>query len=503
MITGRQNFGTVLMAQQESIAAQSFGYGFATAQNPVWTLADVLLATGGRLESGRSTALFRAVATDSRAIETGDLFLALVGDRFDGHAFIHSAVQNGAAGVIVSKLPDNPPPVPIILVPNTLHALGDLAGYRRAQMPRLQVIGITGSSGKTTVKEMTAAIFEGNHKVLKTQGNFNNLVGMPLSLLPVDYAHDVAVLEMGMNVPGEIARLTEIADPDIGCIVNIQSAHLAGLKDIQGVAAAKGELYQGMKAWGKLVVNQDDPNVRRLARRCKNNKITFGRGTKAFVRATHVKNCGEGGMLFTLHIGGDKTRVQIRGLGEHNVNNALAAAAITHGAGLPLNEISAGLTRFRPYDKRLQVQKTDCGLKVVNDTYNANPASMLAALQTLKGLSRDSRSVAVLGDMLELGQESLAAHRFVGESVARIGFDYLLVVGSFARSMVEAAQQGGMPADQAKFYESKEEAVEALRQYMQQGKLGRGDYILVKGSRGMQMETVVAELNKLKPEAQG
>lgn len=468
-----------------------FGYGFATAQDPVWTLSQVLLATGGRFVAGRTEAVFRSVSTDTRSLEPGDLFLALAGANFDGHGFVEHAAARGAAGVIVSRPPAVKLPVPVVLVADTLRALGDLAAYRRAAMPDLKVVAITGSSGKTTVKEMTAAILGREYNILKTSGNFNNLVGLPLSLLPVDYRHEFAVLEMGMNRPGEIARLTEIADPDLACITNIQEAHLEGLESIDGVARAKGELFAGIKAWGKLAVNLDDKRVKRLARHLGQEKITFGRSRRAFVRATHIRGLGEEGTGFTLHIGDEKVRVRITSLGGHNVLNALAAAALAHGAGLTIGQIAAGLAAFSPYDKRFQVQQLPGGLKLVNDAYNANPASMLAALETMQGLKRDRKAVVILGDMLELGRQSAAAHRFVGESVARLGFDYLLAVGAFAGQLVTAAQKAGMPGARAQAFAVKEDIARWLRNNLLAGALAPGDWILLKGSRGMKMETII------------
>lgn len=482
----------------QQVSAADFGYGFSTMQNPAWNLDQVLNATGGRVLAGQSGVRFRSIVTDSRLLEPGDLFLALKGDSFDGHDFLKQAIQKGAAGLIVEREPDFSAPVPVILVTDCLKALGDLAGYRRSLMPDLLVLAITGSSGKTTVKEMTAAIFEQKLSVLKTRGNFNNLVGLPLSLLPVDYRHKIAVLEMGMNRPGEIARLTEIADPDLGCIVNVQEAHLEGLGDIGGVARAKGELFAGIKAKAKIVVNLDDPEVRKLAERSSQEQITFSRQRPAAVRASHVMNNGEQGMRFTLHIGQEKARVSIRAIGVHNVMNALAAAALAHGAGISISEIARGLAAFNAYDKRLQVEQLPCGLKLVNDTYNANPSSMLAALEALQGLRRKkSRSVAVLGDMLELGEKSVAAHCFVGESASRLGFDYLLVIGNFAATMVNAARQAGMAQERAIAFASKEELVEFLAARIADGELKSGDWLLLKGSRGMRMETIIAPLQQI------
>lgn len=463
-------------------------------QNPLWTLSQVLLATGGKVSPGKIEAVFRRVCTDSRALEPGDLFVALRGENFDGHAYLAQAVEKGATGLVVEELPAKLPPVPVVLVADTLRALGDLAAYRRSLMPVLQVVAITGSCGKTTVKEMVAAILSRKHKILKTQGNFNNLVGLPLSLLPVEVDHVFAVLEMGMNKPGEIARLTEIADPDIACITNVQDAHLAGLSDISGVARAKGELFAGLKAWGRLAVNIDDKRVREIARRCKQKKITFGRSAQADVRGVYLRSLGELGTAFTLQIGGNQARVRIKSLGAHNVQNALAAAAITHAAGIKFKDIVVGLSSAVPFEKRLQVQKLIGGVRLVNDAYNANPSSMLAALETLRRMDQSHKKIAVLGDMLELGAQSVAAHQEIGRQVVRQGVDALLAAGEFAETMVSAARQAGMSKGKAMFFAEKEQISSWLREEIVAGRLHPGDWVLVKGSRGMRMETIIQEL---------
>ncbi|MDF1613426.1 UDP-N-acetylmuramoyl-tripeptide--D-alanyl-D-alanine ligase [Desulfurivibrio dismutans] len=476
-----------------------FGYGFALAQNPVWTLDQVLLATGGRLWGNCTEAVFRLVSADSRTIEAGDLFIALRGENFDGHQFAAEVIHKGAAGLVLEKTPTEPVPVPVVLVPDTLQALGDLAHYRRLQMKELTVLAITGSSGKTTVKEMTAAVMEqgwGRQRVLKTRGNLNNLIGLPLSLLPVDAHHQAAVLEMGMNRFGEIARMTEIAQPDIACITNVQEAHLAGLVDVDGVARAKGELFCGMRPWTTLVVNRDDPRVWRLADKLPQRRITFGRKPGAMVRATHLRSRGEEGMSFTLTIADQwRGRVKITALGAHNVQNALTAAALAVAAGLEPREIVAGLESYRPFAKRLRIQPFVAGLKLIDDSYNANPSSMLAALETVHNLRRNRKVVAILGDMLELGSHGSAAHRFIGEKVARLGFDYLLTVGEFAGETARAARRAGMDAGRVRACVDKKEIGAWLLEAAAKGKLKTDDLVLLKASRGMQMETIVEALS--------
>lgn len=468
-------------------------FGPATS---TWDVATLVLATGGRLLGAAPATILGVVSTDTRAVRPGDIFVALVGERFDGHDFLAKAVRSGAGALVVSRVPQPLPAVPVVLVADTLQALGDLASFRRAALRNLQVVAITGSTGKTTVKEMTAAILGRQFKILKTEGNFNNLVGLPLSLLPVAADHEVAVLEMGMNRPGEIARLTEIADPDVACIVNVQEAHLEGLGDIEGVARAKGELFAGLHDWATMVVNGDDARVVALAATYPHKKVSFGMDLQAAVRATHIRSMGEEGIAFTLHVLGEKRRVSLRCPGLHNVGNSLAAAAIAHVMGLGIDLIVAGLEGYIPFASRLQVRTATGGLKVVNDTYNANPGSMRAALATLVDLAGDHKKVAVLGDMLELGEQSGAAHLALGGEAARLGFDVLLAVGDFSRKTVEGARSGGMEPQQAKGFDSKTELVAHLRKLEVLGDLVAGDWILVKGSRGMRMESIVEDLTR-------
>ena len=484
-----------------------FGYGLATLQDPSWTLEQVLAATGGTLavaggegasrRAAQTEATFRSIATDSRTIGPGDIFLALSGERFDGLSFAAQAVGRGAAALIAERAIDPMPPVPVVLVPDTLRALGDLAHYRRTLMGQLKVVAITGSSGKTSTKEMTAQILALCGRTLKTQGNFNNLIGLPLSLLPVNRHHAFAVLEMGMNVPGEIARLTEIADPDVACINNIQPAHLAGLGSLAGVARAKGELFAGCRSAATLAVNLEDPLVRKLAKGCPHEQIGFGFRQGATVRATRLAALGQEGTAFTLELAGKRARVRLRALGRHSVLNALAAATMSLAAGAEREEIVAGLEAFTPGENRFALRPLGCGLKAINDSYNANPSSMRAALATVAMIRKGERTVAVLGDMLELGESSTTAHAGVGAQVAREGFDFLCALGEFSGTMVTAAREAGMTAETARAFGSKEEAAAFLQGLLSAGRLVPGDLVLVKGSRGMRMEQVIALLEEV------
>ena len=482
----------------EKLINTGFGYGFATQQNPSWNLEQILLATGGRLSAGECHASFCGISTDSRTVKAGDIFLALAGVNYDGTRFVNDALKKGAAGVIVNgPLPAFSASIPVVVVNDTLAALGDLAAYRRSIMRNLKVLAVTGSSGKTTVKDMAASILSTCGRVIKTSKNYNNLIGLPLSLLPVSYSHDFAVLEMGMNAPGEIARLTEIADPEVACINNVHPAHLEGLGDIAGVARAKGELFVHCRSSAALVVNIDDPYARRLSRKSTQELITFGRRKDAAIRATHIHNNGVSGSSFTLHIDSKKKRVRLGALGEHNVLNGLAAAAMAWAVGADISQIAAGLEKFTPADNRLQLIQLRNGLQVVNDSYNANPASMRAALTAVQKLGKGKKRIAVLGDMLELGDFSIAAHAEIGEAAARQGFDFLVTIGDYAKTMAVAARKAGMKQDRAVALANHKDVAALLKELLAINSIAAGDLLLLKGSRGMKMEKIVELLDEI------
>ena len=485
-----------------------------------WTIPHLLKALQGGtiIQHGKQTGLFGQISTDTRTLVQGDIFVALVGENFDGHDYLQTAAATGAAVLIVQQEVEKdelqkdvlPEHVVVLQVPDTLIALGQLAAYRRRLLGRdLPLVAITGSCGKTTVKEMTAAIFQRHFKatqgtdtgvdpVLKTGGNFNNLIGLPLSLLPVNAFHKVAVMEMGMNQLGEISRLTEIADPDIACITNVQAAHLEGLGSITGVAQAKGELFAGMRPDTVAVVNYDDPHVRRLPKN--SEKIigfactAAGRRHKPAVRATRIKDLGAEGMRFTLQIGDWQERISVRAPGMHNVSNCLAAAAMAHAGGVTSETIVASLKDFQSTDKRMQMMTLPGGVRVLNDCYNANPASMAAALRTVSGFGQDCRRIALLGDMLELGAEADAAHAEVGRQAAELGYDQLAVIGSFAEQVAQGACRAGMAEERVHVFADTHSMADWLYTEMIQAGVAADDWLLLKGSRGMRMEVVLQEI---------
>jgi murE/murF fusion protein len=478
-----------------------------------WTAELVAAAVNGRLHPGKNpTGLLGPVITDSRVVSRGGIFVALKGENHDAHDYAGQAVENGASCLVVERKLNLPDGMAVcqVEVNDTQQALGDLASFRRKKLAgqcEHVVIGLTGSCGKTTVKEMVFSILarmwpEGPdypaNCVLKTKGNFNNLIGLPLSLLPIDVGHRAAVLEMGMNHPGELSRLGAIADADISCITNIHGAHLEGLQSIEGVARAKEELFAVTKESGILVVNLDDIRIRDLAAKYNNRKITFaihGQGgqQKPDVRASNIHMAEGGVTTFNLHHGEEEVEIHLHIAGEHNVSNSLCAAAIGLAAGASLVHISAGLADFRPPDKRMQMLRAKSGFTIINDTYNANPASMAAGLKTLKQIGEKS-SVAIIGDMLELGSTSGQAHYEIGKLIAELAIDCVGVVGEFKKDVEQGALEHGFDKDRLHMFEEKEIAIRWIHEMVDREKLGQNDVVLVKASRGLRFETIVAKL---------
>ena len=478
-----------------------------------WNAPALALATGGVLGGVSALRPFGGISTDSRTVKPGEIFLALRGEKFDGHAYLTEVRDKGAACLVIEEtsLPAALVEMSRVVVDNTLQALGDLAQFRRRFMAKLaavSVVAITGSCGKTTVKEMVSAILRRKWPagplfpqdcVLQTKGNLNNLIGLPMSLLAIEPRHKAAVLEMGMNAPGEIARMAWIAEPNISCITNVHGVHLEGLGTIEGVAKAKEELFAATGPSGTLIVNLDDERIRSMAKRYDQAKISFSvkddnRHLAPDFFATGIDISAAGVLTFVLHAGAEQTDVHLYTVGLHNVTNAVCAAAVASAVGASLDEIATGLADFRPVDKRMEILKTSHGLNLLNDTYNANPASMAAGLETLIRLAQNGKAAAVLGDMLELGTAAEDAHCQLGKQVASLGVAYLAVVGEYAGQVTAAAFAAGMAKERVRCCASKDEASTWLEALLAEGKLAPGDWLLVKASRGLRMETIVARL---------
>jgi len=457
-----------------------------------WAVSDVLQATGGRLVSGNEGAQFQAISTDSRTTKKGDLFIAIAGQKHDGHDFLQEAFYKGALGALVAEGYITGKSEVLggegiwISVPDTLTALGDLAAFRRRET-NVSVVAITGTNGKTTTKEMTAAVLGQAFEVLKTPGNFNNLIGLPLTLFGLNDSHEWAVLELAMNRPGEIRRLSEIANIDLGVITNIEAGHLEGVKDINGVMKAKGELLEGLGQDGTAVLNVDDQRVCRLAERFGGRVVTFGINSSAEVSGTPVSQT-RSGSSFDLSWYDKSVRVSLKIHGKGAIYNALAAAAVGYRVGLTIEEVKKGLESTIPLPGRMEISTLPGGIQLINDTYNANPGSVAVAVETLCSLKGSGRGIIVLGDMMELGQHAKNAHKQIGILAARAGVAGLYATGEFAEAVAEGATGAGM--DHRKiFIGTQEQIVEDLK-----GCLGPGDWVLVKGSRLMAMEKVVEGL---------
>ncbi len=448
-------------------------------------------ATGGKLSQGDAAAKASSVGTDSRTAAAGSLFVALKGENFDGSGFCAAAVERGAVMVLVERrawddcaagvLPDD---LAVVTVADSLRALGDLAAWHRRRFD-VRLVAVTGANGKTSTKEMIAAVLGGEPAVLFNRGNLNNLVGMPRSLLKLDSSHRYAVMEMGMNAPGEIGRLAEVAGPQVGVITNVHPVHLEGLGSIQAVADAKGELLDRLPGEGVAVLNADDPYVLQLAGRTRALRVTFGHSPAAEVRVDTVRQTADSS-AFRLHLAGRTVEVTLGRLGVYNAVNAAAAAAVGMVEGLDPEEIAARLAGAPAPPMRMEVIRLGDS-RLLADCYNANPRSVQAALSTLSQLPARGPRLALLGDMLELGEASEQLHHQVGRGAAEARLDGLCAFGPNARAIAEGAREAGL--SDALHTESLDEALDWARRMLQPGA-----WLLLKGSRGMRLERIAATL---------
>ncbi len=456
----------------------------------MFTIKEIIEVTAGRLISGDPDSRINKVSTDSRRLALGNIFIAIKGDKFDGHNFLSQAEERGAAAALISEdycgmpgpagLPHN---ITLIAVRDTLRALGALAAYHRRKF-RLTVIAVTGSNGKTTTKEMIYRVISSRFNTLKSHGSFNNHIGVPLTLLEINQDHEAVVLEIGMNHKGEIAALTEIAAPDIGVITGVGPAHLEFFDGIDGIVAAKCELFETMEKGKTAVVNADFPELYERVKRYPLELITFGRSEHCRYRATGVR-VKEKDTLFRLN---DSYDFRLNIIGEHNVYNALAAIIVGERLGIPRDWIREGLENFSPADMRMQVLEIN-GIKMIADCYNANPQSVSAAIDTLCALNCTKRRGFILGDMLELGDESEHLHAEAGRKIAEAGIDFLITVGERAFYAAESARDNGMRSDVVFSVRDNGEALKIFRRQFR-----AGDTVLLKGSRAMKLEELIEKI---------
>ena len=467
--------------------ARGAGADRRVAADPGFSADDLASATGGR-SLARSDRPILGAAVDSREIVPGNLFVALPGERTDGHRFVGAALDAGAAGILVAEQPDpavvTGRDVTIVLVPDALRGLQAIAAHWRSRFDPL-VVGVTGSIAKTSTKEAVAAVLGAAMPTLRNEGNLNNEIGMPLTVLRLRGEHRAAVLEMGMYVGGEIADLARIGRPEIGIVTAVQPVHLSRIGTIEAIERAKGELVEALPEDGVAILNADDERVRRMASRTRARAMTYGFASDADVRAEDVVSLGGDGMRFRMVASRVDRVVTIPGLGRLAVHNALAAAAVGLTAGVPLDTIVAGLGAGWSAPHRGELVRIG-GITIVDDSYNASPGSVAAALELLAGMP--GRRIAVLGEMLELGTEHEAGHRRVGETAAELA-DRIVVIGDGAAAIADGARAAGMPDSAIATVADRAAARDRLLEDLEDG-----DVVLVKASRGIALDELVDDL---------
>ncbi len=450
-------------------------------------LDEIARIAGGAILHGYTGLTFESYGIDSRLAAAGGLFFAVIGKR-DGHDFVGAAAAGGAAGAVVAR----PVPLPrkdfgIVQVEDTVAALQALARDVLARRP-IKVVGITGSVGKTTTKEFAAALLAGRFRLLKSEANFNNHLGLALSLLRLRPDDEAAVLEMGMSAPGELRTLTRIAPPDIAVITNVSPVHLQFFKDLDGIALAKKEILDGARPGATAVLNGDDALVMKIASDFPGRRVTFGRTRGCDVRAEDVRSLGYSGFEFLLNYGRESARIAFPFVNDSAVSNLLAASAVCLALGLRLEEVRPAILALQPFSGRGTLVETEGGIRVYDDSYNSNPRALEAALRSLAVLPA-ARKVAVLADMLELGEGENEFHRLAGEAVARAGWDVLVAVGPLAALIAEGAAAAGMSVAFIHRFADAAAAAAVISHIVRDG-----DLVLVKGSRGMRTETIVDKL---------
>lgn len=442
----------------------------------------------GKILHGSPSLSFYRYNIDSRLTEQGELFFALIGSR-NGHDFVSCAAEKGAAGAVVSQ--EIHPPCKdfaLIRVKDTLKALQKLAKKVLSEH-KVKVTGITGSIGKTSTKEFAYSLLSLSHKVLKSSGNYNNHIGLPLSILKLSEEHNIAVLEMGMSSPGEIADLTRIAPPDVAVVTNIQPVHLEFFKSIEKITLAKKEILDGMKTNGTAVLNGDDILGKKIALNWKGGKIFFGLSKNCDIRARNIKKNGLNGMSFELIYGKKNSEITIPFFYESALYNFLAAAAVAYTFSVPIEAILTQTKTLNQLSMRGVLFRLKTNINLVDDSYNSNPAALESALKSLAVIPA-KRKIAVLGDMLELGPDKIEYHIQAGRQVLKYEFDLLITVGPLSRHMAEGALSSGMSHNKIHSFDNSEETAEEIENLLHEG-----DLVLVKGSRGMKTEKIV---NKLK-----
>jgi UDP-N-acetylmuramoyl-tripeptide--D-alanyl-D-alanine ligase len=453
------------------------------------TAGMVAQATGGRLASGAPDREFASISINSRALPAGALFIALVGERFDGHAFVPDVIAAGAAGVLVARAPAVAGGAAVIVVEDTLVALQRLAHDVRVRSGA-KLVAVTGSAGKTTTKEVAADFLGARHRVFRNQGNLNNHIGLPLSLLELRHGADVAVVELGMNHAGEIRTLVAIAEPDVRVWTNVGDAHIGFFSTTAAIADAKAEILEQARPSDVLVANADDALVMERARGFSGRVVTFGAQAAADVKAANIVDRGFDGTECDVVTPFGRGRLLVPLAGRAQLSNVLAATAVALECGVPLSEIEARAAQLRAVDHRGAMSDIAQGARLVDDSYNASPAAVQAMLRALQATPASGRRIAVLGEMLELGDAAYTLHEACGRAAAAAGVDALVVIGGSAASgLAHGAAAAGLDAARIHRFDTSAEAADAMPAL-----IGPGDLVLVKGSRGTRTDLVVDRL---------
>lgn len=449
-------------------------------------IEEVIHACGAIPFNISSIVSITGITTDSRKLQNGEMFVALKGENFDGHDYAETAVKNGAAVVLShQKLDTN---IPYLLVENTLTALHKIAKHYKNKF-KIPFVAITGSSGKTTTKDMIASVLSERYKVLKTEGNFNNAIGLPLTLFKLEKSHEIAVIEMGMNSLGEIEVLADIVRPETGVITNVGTAHIEKLKNRESILKAKTEMFIYFGTENTAVINGDNDMLQSL-HGMPYKIIKYGLDSHNDCRAFNIIEKGEEGISFDVAYQERTECYQVNMPGIHNVYNALSAISIAKMYGLSKSEIDEGLKKFKPSKMRMEIFKGIMNTKIINDAYNANPDSMQAAINVLASMETLGRRVCILGDMFELGEFAKDGHRMVGKYAVEHHVDIILAVGKMAKEIINGASMMG--ANQMLYsFDNVSEVIDHLKELIKYN-----DIILIKGSRGMYMENIVESLRE-------
>lgn len=459
-------------------------------------IRELIKTVSGKIIQGDQDCLISRISIDSRTLIPGDLFFAIIGPSFDGHDFVIEAFKKGAVGVVVCKgastLLQNEQidkDKIILEVKDTLSALQDWSKHYKDKFKTFNIC-ITGSNGKTTTKEIIAHILSQEFPLLKTSGNYNNEIGIPLTLLGLNKSHKLLVAEMGMRGLGEIKTLTNFIPPDFAVITNIGEAHIGLLGSKDNIFKAKSELLQSLDKDGKAIINRDDPYFFKMLEIVKDKKVyTFGIENRSDIMARNIRMVSDKGIRFTLEVQNDKSReIYFPLLGRYNIYNALAAVAVAFALGIELDLIERGLSSFKPLDLHMQLSNFYNDIKILNDSYNASPLSVKSALETLAEVAQNNRKIAILGDMLELGERTDFYHREIGKEVAKLSIDILITVGQGGKIIAQSSKEEGM-AEERVFSFEKNEKINLAKKLL--NLIKPGNFVLLKGSREMKMEDIL------------